>query len=60
MIRHSEVHKGDRFYYFGDTAEVIRRSAAGWVDIRVHTENGTTWTKRMPHGIPFAWPRVTR
>lgn len=40
----------------GATVHVTRCSRTGtWVDVRVVQDNGLSWTKRMPAGIPASW-----
>jgi hypothetical protein len=56
-IPFADIHKGDQFYFHGLHVKVLRASAAGWVDVRVRAPGGTTWTKRMPNGIPTDWKR---
>ena len=55
------VEKGDIFSAPGNMIiRVTRRSRSDdWVDVLVVTDGGV-WTKRMPQGIPSAWPRLPR
>ena len=45
----------------GNFVKVFRRSRTGtWVDIVVVTRDYSTWSKRMPLGIPATWLRMPR
>lgn len=52
--------KGDEFVDPFGTAVVVKRASArgGWVDIDVFPIFGSTWSKRMPKGIPANWKKT--